>query len=686
MLTENTINQLYEELDILESRISQLESNNTQRGGYFKSILEQVEKPKCCDPCGCSDDENPPQPIDCEGAISYLPLSGQGAELSLLFIVNDEVAGRIDGGLWITGINEILSPYGLSFIDNVGIVNHSDQLVRVKVIGGSFDEVTNEILGYYSFWTLLSLDNPTVTVKQVTAPDYDIPESVEPEIYNEDTHEPMYVEVSACLAPSNSTVSCDGATDNVGFTIAFPLTDDFSQFTYDPLGYVEVIDFKVDGVNVPTNSLPFAVDVVPLRDGNDGGHEWVNGARVSLINESAWNKRIQFSRPQGLYFDWDSNPTILWDEDTNLITCCLAHFVPTPIQISCDGAIDSARFSSSGGRGLNSGYNLVINNELYRLFDWNESTETEPYLKAAIDRLVPDLLEVVLSGSGFGTDWVIKNKTQENLRVNLHPWVSLTDFAIHQDNTNPTLISTSANAFQFCLAPQPSLPIGCEGATNTCITAGFERVWQLVVNDQVLSNDVWGMGGESSLISLLANVGIVLTISYGRAEFKNTTNEYKTVKFNAEVYIGPNAENPNPTLHAEYTDNTWTAFCLAPQPPFAFTCTPEEVQQSVQLFKARDSLPFLTFANVAFNIYESGIQIGSQLSLLDSTAMEGIGLEVVANDGTNRLITISSMDGVNDRAIQLEPTMAIMNDVDITQGNVVKHDGSFFMCLAKKPV
>lgn len=124
--------------------------------------------------------------------------------------------------------------------------------------------------------------------------------------------------------------------------------------------------------------------------------------------------------------------------------------------------------------------------------------------------------------------------------------------------------------------------------------------------------------------------------------------------------------------------------CLAPK-SFTFTCTPEEAQQSVQLFKARDSLPFLTFANVAFNIYENGVQIGSQLSLLNSTAMEGIGLEIVANDGTNRLITISSMNGVNNRAIQLEPTMGIINDVDITQGNVVKYDGSFFMCLAKKP-
>lgn len=87
----------------------------------------------------------------------------------------------------------------------------------------------------------------------------------------------------------------------------------------------------------------------------------------------------------------------------------------------------------------------------------------------------------------------------------------------------------------FCLGVV-ALPIGCEGATNTCITTGFGRVCN-GVNDQVLSNDVWGMGGESAPISLLAGVGIVYTGSYGRAaEFVNNTDEYKSIKFNACLY------------------------------------------------------------------------------------------------------------------------------------------------------
>lgn len=141
-------------------------------------------------------------------------------------------------------------------------------------------------------------------------------------------------------------ISYEGATDNVGFTISFPLTDHFPPVYDDPLGYIGVNDFKIDGVNVPTNSLAFGLDVVLLYNGSENISEQVNGARVSLINESISNKRIQFSRPNGLYFDWDSNPTLQWDENTNLITCYL---VPASPQISCDGATDSIHFPGIAG-------------------------------------------------------------------------------------------------------------------------------------------------------------------------------------------------------------------------------------------------------------------------------------------------------------------------------------------------
>lgn len=51
MPSEYNIDQLYEELDTIESRISLLESNSAQKGEYFESIVEQFEEPKCCSPC-----------------------------------------------------------------------------------------------------------------------------------------------------------------------------------------------------------------------------------------------------------------------------------------------------------------------------------------------------------------------------------------------------------------------------------------------------------------------------------------------------------------------------------------------------------------------------------------------------------------------------------------------------------
>ncbi|MDH0032922.1 hypothetical protein N5D06_12005 [Acinetobacter sp. GD03873] len=519
--------------------------------------------------------ENGNVPIGCAGAISHLPLSGQGAELTLLFIVNDQIAGRIDGGLNILAINEILSPYGLCFIDNVGIVNLSNQFVRLRVIAGSFDENTNEVLGYYNFWTLPTLANPTVSVGKIL-PDYDQPISVEAQVYDEDSHTPLYAEVSACLAPSNSAISCDGATDNVGFTISFPLTDNLSLISYDPFGYVGVNDFKIDGVNVPTNSLPFSWDFVLLYNGSENISEQANGARVKLINDIGPNKRIEFARPQGLYFDWDSNPTLQWDENTNLVTCCLAHSVPAPNQISCDGATLEIGI-------LFEYLSMHTPDVLWRIEIYDATTGLlySSCTNNDIDENSPNLAETLnmnkqnealtYSLSVENDALIIKNATSNSIKLkviaNGHSddgayGIEITDI----ESSNPTAFFVKNIQYDYdlraCLSPQ-QIPIGCDGATTTCITAGFERIWQLIVNDQVLSNDVWGLGGgESALASLLSSVGITYTSSYGRAEFINNTNEFKSIRFNASVYIGPNAENTNPTLHA--VDDVWTAFCLAP--------------------------------------------------------------------------------------------------------------------------
>lgn len=218
--------------------------------------------------------------------------------------------------------------------------------------------------------------------------------------------------------------------------------------------------------------------------------------------------------------------------------------VPSGNLISCDGATNSIHFGSFGG-------------------SWDIELDGTRY-----------------ATNGDNVAYYIRNHFSNILEAHDDGWMGVINIdsvahrikliplnAPEQPNSftpptnNPTFMEHEDGSLTFCLGVV-GIPIGCEGATNTCITIGFERVWQLVVNDQVLSSDVWGMGGESALISLLADVGIAYIGSYGRVEYVNTTNEYKSVRFNAGVPIGPHAQNTNPTLHT--MDNGWTAFCLAP--------------------------------------------------------------------------------------------------------------------------
>lgn len=152
--------------------------------------------------------------------------------------------------------------------------------------------------------------------------------------------------------------------------------------------------------------------------------------------------------------------------------------------------------------------------------------------------------------------WRYINKTDQNLRITENP--------LGFDVKTVFWNNLTALENQVCLSPT-STPIGCVGSVSNCITHGFETIRQLIVNDVVLSEDVWGDGGESVFSSLLASVGIQYLASYGRVEYINTTNEYKRVEFNATVPIGAHVENTNPTLHQD--ERGWTLFCLAPNSP-----------------------------------------------------------------------------------------------------------------------
>lgn len=121
--------------------------------------------------------------------------------------------------------------------------------------------------------------------------------------------------------PINPPISCEGATNIATFNIEFNETDDFFAVEDDPFGYIGIDDFKIDGVIVNTDDLD--PSVVVTFDGSEDVSELINGARVTLRNETVIPQRIQFSRKNGIYPNFESNPTILVDEN-QLITFCLA--------------------------------------------------------------------------------------------------------------------------------------------------------------------------------------------------------------------------------------------------------------------------------------------------------------------------------------------------------------------------
>jgi len=137
----------------------------------------------------------------------------------------------------------------------------------------------------------------------------------------------------------------------------------------------------------------------------------------------------------------------------------------------------------------------------------------------------------------------------------------------------------------------------------------------------------------------------------------------------------------NPTVVELDNVHKHVGVCLSPQEA-GFVCTPNIASQSVELFQARQSLPFTTFWNVAFNIYENGAKIGSELALSSISDMSLVGLEVLFMDEFNRRVTISNRRDPH-RLIRLEPTTtSMLRDVDVVNGNAAIEGDSFFLCLA----
>lgn len=116
---------------------------------------------------------------------------------------------------------------------------------------------------------------------------------------------------------------------------------------------------------------------------------------------------------------------------------------------------------------------------------------------------------------------------------------------------------------------------------------------------------------------------------------------------------------------------------------FIISCTPPEGQQQIILNKVRNTLPFLTFRNITFNIYINGTLAASDVLMLDADAMASVGLQVEDLTGNSRQISIKNKTDER-RAFELfpveEPNFA--RDTDIELGHVVVEKYSFHFCLA----
>ena len=177
--------------------------------------------------------------------------------------------------------------------------------------------------------------------------------------------------------------------------------------------------------------------------------------KIAIRNlDPANNKRLKLIKSPSSIVDIGLQQGVVTDGEEYVAIC----LTPNKNPISCSGATNSARFKSAGSDSVNSGYKLELNGQVYRINNWDETVETDSYLYAVITRLLADKLEIEVTGGGFGTDWYIRNKTKFPLRLLMVSLDKKTDFQVHENNSNPTLISEIPGEFTCCLTRDP-IPI-----------------------------------------------------------------------------------------------------------------------------------------------------------------------------------------------------------------------------------
>jgi|GEM_PF-4429471 len=424
--------------------------------------------------------------------------------------------------------------------------------------------------------------------------------------------------------------------------------------------------------------------------------------KIKIKNLSAEiNRRIKLIKTATSVVDIGQQQGAVVNQ-SDYVGICLA---PSSDILGCEGAVDHITVGTITDGGI---INVYLNDQWLNaenVFFFRNGGASDLLRQAGIQvtPLTSTGLPATDSGEGHYYDAErarLVNTTTDYKRIR----IELLDANSVDDNFTPENgsfeFNPETNITTFCLSPKSS-QISCEGATQIAsFRMSFPQIdnWSLLYNDplnflgfaDMYINDQnagpnigsdWAEFGIDVIVIGLWNgsppTGTQEWLNGAQVEFRANSPTERRVKFQS-IFVENFDSVSNPTI-SEVGFKSY-GFCLAAKST-EFTCTPETASQSVELFKSRDSLPFLTFANVAFNIYENGALIGSELSLISISDMQLVGLEVLFMDETNRRITISNRREAH-RPLQLEPTMAIVDDVDIINGDVVTEGGSFFLCLA----
>lgn len=391
--------------------------------------------------------------ISCEGAITGASFSGDVD----LMIRGKKYDVLYDGDTFSLSIaNDAVDPIAIFndfFTDIVSII-----LAYEAGVGWGFDISTTNANVVMKISVIESNDNSLSTWEQIDHIDsFDMNVGKNPTLINTNNS------ITFCMKPYVE-LSCEGAIDNVAMKFEYSTTP-----TEEPIWFVEVYNHDTDELlsQCDNNTLGLNINIGgALIDGSlsdDVDYYWDDDGFTYIQNKTENNLKLRV-----LAYGSDGGSSgielveVLNDNPTTTIVknlpfnyevhSCLS--ATTPVEpISCEGATSSIVFSSSGDRNINSGYNIAIEGQLFRIFDWVEANETEAYLKKAIETLLGDKIDINVTGTGFGTRFELTSKVDYYLPIELGTWNSATDFQVHPDTYNPSLVMPSEQTFQFCLAP-----------------------------------------------------------------------------------------------------------------------------------------------------------------------------------------------------------------------------------------